>query len=84
MSHFAFNSWAAFFHMGGYGFYVWLAASMTLCALFGLLIHTLWQHKRLLIELHRQLSREQRIRQSQQHQIANAELSSVHSQERRL
>ena len=61
----AFSSWQAFFAMGGYAFYVWLAVAATLLSLLGLLVHTLWQRKQLLAEVSRQASRERRIRQSQ-------------------
>ncbi|KEY60114.1 heme exporter protein CcmD [Serratia sp. DD3] len=66
MSSAAFNSWSDFFAMGGYGFYVWLAVAVTLLSLLGLLTHTLWQRKQLLVEIRRQAAREQRIRQSNQ------------------
>lgn len=60
----AFSSWQAFFNMGGYGFFVWLAASITIISLFSLVIHTVYQRKKLLTEIkHRQL-REQRIEQA--------------------
>ncbi|TQI81501.1 heme exporter protein D [Serratia fonticola] len=62
----AFDSWQAFFAMGGYAFYVWLAVAATLLSLLGLFIHTLWQRKQLLAEVSRQASRERRIRQSKQ------------------
>lgn len=62
----AFDSWQAFFAMGGYAFYVWLAVAATLLPLLGLLVHTLWQRKQLLNEVGRRQARERRIRQSQQ------------------
>ncbi|MFC0225300.1 heme exporter protein CcmD [Serratia aquatilis] len=62
----AFSSWQAFFAMGGYAFYVWLAVAATLLPLLGLLLHTLWQRKQLLAEVHRQVARERRIHQSKQ------------------
>ena len=62
----AFNSWSAFFAMGGYAFYVWFAVVMTLFSLAGLLIHTWWQRKQLLAAIRRQVLRDQRIRQAQQ------------------
>lgn len=60
----AFTSWAAFFAMGGYGFFVWLAVSITLVSLTGLVLHTRWQRKQLLAEIARRYQREQRIKQS--------------------
>lgn len=78
----AFSSWQAFFAMGGYAFYVWLAVAATLLSLLGLLVHTLWQRKQLLAEVSRQASRERRIRQSQQSKQAAAKPQSVNSREK--
>lgn len=78
----AFNSWQAFFAMGGYAFYVWLAVAATLLSLLGLLVHTLWQRKQLLAEVSRQESRERRIRQSQQLKKTAAIPQSVNSREK--
>ncbi|EMA7645844.1 heme exporter protein CcmD [Yersinia enterocolitica] len=64
----AFNSWAAFFAMGGYAFYVWLAIAATVLSLLGLWRHTVWQHKQLLADIQRREAREQRIRQANQAQ----------------
>ncbi|KFK93830.1 MULTISPECIES: heme exporter protein CcmD [unclassified Serratia (in: enterobacteria)] len=61
----AFNSWQAFFAMGGYAFYVWLAVVATLLPLLGLVLHTFWQRKQLLNEVSLRQARERRIRQSQ-------------------
>lgn len=81
MNSAAFNSWSAFFAMGGYGFYVWLAVAVTLFSLLGLLMHTLWQRKQLFVEIRRQVAREQRIRQSTQKM---AVVQSVNQQEKSL
>lgn len=62
----AFNSWAEFFAMGGYAFYVWLAVVVALLSLFGLWAHTLWMKQRLLKSIRRQRRRDQRVRQAQQ------------------
>ncbi len=59
----AFSSWAAFFAMGGYAFYVWLAVAATLLPLAALIIHTLWRRRALLSEIRRQQARLLRIRQ---------------------
>lgn len=58
----AFSSWAAFFAMGGYAGYVWLAVSCTLIPLAGLVIHTVMQRRRLLADIRQRQSREHRIR----------------------
>ncbi|XBS68671.1 heme exporter protein CcmD [Acerihabitans sp. KWT182] len=58
----AFTSWAAFFAMGGYAFYVWLAVAATLLSMAGLVIHTLWRRRRLLAQIRRQEARLRRIR----------------------
>lgn len=50
--------------------YVWLAVAATLLSLLGLLMHTLWQHKQLLADIHRRQAREQRIRQAQLNQTS--------------
>ena len=60
----AFSSWAAFFAMGGYAFYVWLAIGATLAALAGLIIHTLWQRRTLLAAVRRQQARKARMRKT--------------------
>ncbi|AJI94055.1 heme exporter protein CcmD [Yersinia ruckeri] len=61
----AFHSWVEFFAMGGYAFYVWLAVAVTLLALAGLWVHTLWMKRQLLADIRLQRGREQRIRQAQ-------------------
>ncbi len=62
----AFDSWSAFFAMGGYAFYVWLAVAATLISLLGLVAHTVWQRRQLLAEIGRRQARERRIRHAQQ------------------
>lgn len=62
----AFGSWQAFFAMGGYAFYVWLAVAATVIPLLALVFHTLWQRRQLLADVRRRQARERRIRQSQQ------------------
>lgn len=58
----AFSSWHAFFAMGGYAFYVWLAVACTLIPLSGLVLHTLLTRRRLLAEIRQREARERRIR----------------------
>lgn len=59
-----FPTWQAFFAMGGYAFYVWLAVACTLIPLLGLVGHTLWRRRQLLNDIRRTQAREARIRQS--------------------
>lgn len=66
----AFSSLSAFFAMGGYAFYVWLAVICTLISLGGLLLHTLLQRRRLLAEIRQRQSRERRIRSAKMKQAA--------------
>jgi len=66
----AFSSLSAFFAMGGYAFYVWLAVVCTLVPLGGLLLHTLLQRRRLLAEIRQRQSRERRIRSAKMKQAA--------------
>lgn len=66
----AFSSLSAFFAMGGYAFYVWLAVICTLVPLGGLLLHTLLQRRRLLAEIRLRQSRERRIRSAKMKQAA--------------
>ncbi|AMG59343.1 heme exporter protein CcmD [Pantoea vagans] len=60
----AFTSWHAFFAMGGYAFYVWLAVACTLLPLICLTLHTLLLRRRLLAEIRQREARERRIRAS--------------------
>ncbi|HCW99511.1 MULTISPECIES: heme exporter protein CcmD [Pantoea] len=66
----AFSSLSAFFAMGGYAFYVWLAVICTLISLGALLLHTLLQRRRLLAEIRQRQSRERRIRSAKMKQAA--------------
>ncbi len=61
----AFSSWSAFFMMGGYAFYVWLAVACTLIPLLGLVLHTVLLRRRLLAEIRQRQAREQRMRTAQ-------------------
>ncbi|MGE9553029.1 heme exporter protein CcmD [Erwinia amylovora] len=67
----AFTSWQAFFAMGGYAFYVWLAVVCTLIALGGLVVHTVIQRQQLLGEIRQRQSRERRIRAAEAKKVAS-------------
>ncbi|WP_267371893.1 MULTISPECIES: heme exporter protein CcmD [unclassified Pantoea] len=66
----AFSSWHAFFAMGGYAFYVWLAVACTLLPLAGLTLHTLLLRRRLLAEIRQRDARERRIRAAKSRKAA--------------
>lgn len=57
-----FASWADFFAMGGYAFYVWLAVCFTVFPLLALSFHAWCQHRAILRGLQQQQAREARMR----------------------
>ncbi|MCC4263151.1 heme exporter protein CcmD [Oceanimonas baumannii] len=52
-----FESWSAFWAMGGYGFYVWLSFAVTLLVLLGQVVVTVKTKKRLLREVSQKQAR---------------------------
>ncbi|ATG73226.1 heme exporter protein CcmD [Zobellella denitrificans] len=60
-----FDSWSAFWAMGGYGFYVWLSFAVTLLALLGLVAATITTKKRLLREVKQKQARAARRKAAQ-------------------
>lgn len=56
-----FESWSDFFHMGGYGFYVWLAYGISLAAILLLVIQSYKGKNAVLREVKREQQREQRL-----------------------
>lgn len=61
----AFDSLAEFFAMGGYGFYVWLSYGLTFLALLILVINSITKKNKILREVEKRLTREQRIKKAQ-------------------
>ena len=59
-----FDSFAAFLDMGGYAFFVWLAYGVTFGSLGMLIIHSLGQKRRVLIEISKKIIREERLKES--------------------
>ncbi|HEY2453631.1 MAG TPA: heme exporter protein CcmD [Scandinavium sp.] len=57
----AFDSVPAFFEMGGYAFYVWIAVAFTLIPLTLLLGYTFWHRRAVLADIRRQQARERRM-----------------------
>jgi len=67
----AFSSWHAFFQMGGYAFYVWLAVASTLIALGVLVLHTVLQRRTLLHDIRQRQSRDCRIQAAKNRKVAS-------------
>ena len=57
-----FESWSAFWHMGGYGFYVWLAFAVTLLSLVGIVVESLWAKRALVSAARKEFARRERIK----------------------
>ncbi|HEY5715457.1 MAG TPA: heme exporter protein CcmD [Psychromonas sp.] len=57
----AFNSFADFIAMGGYGFYVWLAYGISFLCLIVLIFNTLEKRKKIFRVVTQRIAREQRI-----------------------
>ncbi|GAA0510703.1 heme exporter protein CcmD [Tatumella terrea] len=66
----AFSSWADFFRMGGYAFYVWLSVFFTLLAFTALIVHTRVQRTLLLKQIRQREARERRVNAARQKKTA--------------
>ncbi|HIP75695.1 MAG TPA: heme exporter protein CcmD [Psychromonas hadalis] len=62
----AFDSFAEFLAMGGYGFYVWLSYGLSLFALFALIVNTRLTTKKQMKAVKERSKREQRVKKAQQ------------------
>ena len=62
----AFANWSDFLAMGGYAFYVWLAAALTVIPLMALVAHSVIQHRIILRGIVQQRAREARMRAVQE------------------
>jgi len=58
-------NWAEFFHMGGYAFYVWTSWGLTAVILFWLWIQPKLAKAKIIHEINRQISREQKLSNNQ-------------------
>lgn len=58
-----FQSLAAFFNMGGYAFFVWLAYGVTFVCLLALVWQTSRQKNKVLKQITQKIAREQRLKQ---------------------
>ncbi len=66
-----FDSLSAFFEMGGYGFYVWLAFLVTFITMIGLVVESYWAKKQLIIAFGAQMARKKRIKDRQKKEVAD-------------
>lgn len=69
-----FDSWSAFWNMGGYAFYVWLSFGVAFVSMLALGITSAMRHKRLLKLVLSEQARQERIkaaRSSNQSQNSN-------------
>ncbi|GAC15739.1 heme exporter protein CcmD [Aliiglaciecola lipolytica] len=70
---FQFDSWQAFWQMGGYGFYVWLAFGVSMLAVFLVIYESIWSKKQLIKAVNAQIARKKRIKQNQQKNLKQAD-----------
>lgn len=56
-----FDSWQAFWAMGGYGFYVWLSFAVTLVVMLGLIVEARFARRKLLTHFQTEAARKARI-----------------------
>lgn len=73
MPEFYFESLSAFWQMGGYALFVWLSFGSTYGLLFGLWWYSQRSQNRILQDLAKKQSREQRVRAQQQLEEENNE-----------
>ncbi|MGB1263408.1 MAG: heme exporter protein CcmD [Cognaticolwellia sp.] len=70
-----FDSISAFFAMGGYGFYVWLAYGVSILALALLIFSSLNSHKKVKKQIAQRQKREAKLRKAAELQQAQADIS---------
>lgn len=63
-----FDSWQAFWDMGGYGFFVWLSFGVSLLSMIAIVIDNVWARKVLIQQVQAQQARKVRIQQSKEQQ----------------
>ncbi|MDC8832664.1 heme exporter protein CcmD [Alteromonas gilva] len=72
-----FESWQAFFHMGGYALYVWLSFGVSVIAMAWIVIDSRMSHKQLLKKARQEQARQARIAAARRNQMANPETQQV-------
>ncbi|GAA0855910.1 heme exporter protein CcmD [Aliiglaciecola litoralis] len=75
---FQFESWQAFWQMGGYGFYVWLAFGVSLLAVLALVYESIWTKQQLIKAVNAQIARKQRIKQAKMQSNKQTESTTEH------
>ncbi len=76
-----FDSWQAFWEMGDYGLFVWLAFGVSLLALLVLCIDTLLAKRGLFAKVQSEVARKQRIQQAQIAQKASQKAAQQSAQQ---
>ncbi|ACJ28796.1 MULTISPECIES: heme exporter protein CcmD [Shewanella] len=59
-----FDSISEFFNMGGYAFYVWLAYGVTFFSLGTLVVMSVRQKRKVLVEIAKKIQREERLKET--------------------
>ncbi|WP_424408233.1 heme exporter protein CcmD [Pasteurella sp. PK-2025] len=59
-----FDSWGDFFHMGGYGFYVWLSYLISLVCIVVLIVQSVGARKKIFKQVLREQQREERLQKA--------------------
>ncbi|MEZ9200496.1 MULTISPECIES: heme exporter protein CcmD [unclassified Shewanella] len=59
-----FDSISEFFNMGGYAFYVWLAYGVTFFSLGTLVVLSVRQKRKVLVEIAKKIQREERLKET--------------------
>ncbi|WOT05120.1 heme exporter protein CcmD [Shewanella youngdeokensis] len=59
-----FDSISEFFKMGGYAFYVWLAYGVSFFSLGTLIVISLRQKRKVLVEIAKKIKREERLKET--------------------
>lgn len=69
-----FDSWSAFFNMGGHAFYVWLAYIVSIIVIIGLVIQSKAEKRQILRAVQQENARQQRIQAQKQRMKEQEEL----------
>lgn len=70
----SFESWQAFWHMGGHGLYVWLCYGVGFLVILGVGLAPRWQRRRVIRQLRQQMKRQSIAQQSGVVSVQNTEV----------